>query len=84
MNWIKFGHADRIAREGFRVIMPDLRAHGQSARPHGEEYYPKGILAQDLRELVGHIGLQPGQQRRSGASGPRSGPSRAAPPRRAA
>jgi pimeloyl-ACP methyl ester carboxylesterase len=52
MNWIKFGHAARIAAEGFRVIMPDLRAHGQSSRPHGEEYYPKGILARDLRELV--------------------------------
>ena len=28
MNWIKFGHAERIAGEGFRVIMPDHRAHG--------------------------------------------------------
>jgi pimeloyl-ACP methyl ester carboxylesterase len=27
MNWIRFGHADRVAREGFRVIMPVLRAH---------------------------------------------------------
>ena len=26
MNWVKFGHADRIAADGFRVIMPDLRA----------------------------------------------------------
>lgn len=52
MNWMKFGHAARIASEGFRVIMPDLRAHGQSARPHGEAYYPSGILARDLRELV--------------------------------
>ena len=52
MNWIRFGHAERIAGEGFRVIMPDLRAHGQSASPHGEAYYPSGILARDLRELV--------------------------------
>lgn len=52
MNWIRFGHAARIAAEGFRVIMPDLRAHGQSSRPHGEAYYPNGILARDLRELV--------------------------------
>ena len=52
MNWIRFGHAARIAGEGFRVIMPDLRAHGQSASPHGEAYYPSGILARDLRELV--------------------------------
>ena len=52
MNWIKFGHAARIAAAGFRVIMPDLRAHGESDKPHGEQFYPKGILARDLRELI--------------------------------
>lgn len=57
MNWIKFGHAERIAAKGFRVIMPDLRAHGHSARPHGAEHYPKGVLAQDVRDLVAHLGL---------------------------
>jgi pimeloyl-ACP methyl ester carboxylesterase len=56
-NWIKFGTAARIAAEGFRVIMPDLRAHGESAAPHGAEYYPRGILARDLRELVAHLSL---------------------------
>jgi len=57
MNWIKFGHAARIAAEGFRVVMPDLRAHGLSGKPHEAEHYPKGILARDLRELVAHLGL---------------------------
>jgi pimeloyl-ACP methyl ester carboxylesterase len=57
MNWIKFGHAARIADEGFRVIMPDLRAHGLSGKPHGQDHYPPGILAGDLRELVAHLGL---------------------------
>ena len=57
MNWIKFGHADRIAADGFRVIMPDLRAHGRSGRPHGEKHYPRGILARDLRELVARLEL---------------------------
>ena len=57
MNWIKFGHAERIAARGFRVIMPDLRAHGLSGRPHEPEYYPEGILARDLRELVAHLNL---------------------------
>ena len=56
-NWIKFGHAARIAANGFRVIMPDLRAHGQSGSPHGERYYPRGILARDLRELIGRLDL---------------------------
>ena len=57
MNWIKFGHAARIAGDGCRVIMPDLRAHGASGKPHGAEHYPKGILARDVRELVAHLGL---------------------------
>jgi pimeloyl-ACP methyl ester carboxylesterase len=57
MNWIKFGHAERIAREGFRVIMPDLRGHGLSSKPHQPEHYPVGILARDLRELVAHLQL---------------------------
>jgi pimeloyl-ACP methyl ester carboxylesterase len=57
VNWIKFGHAARIAAEGFRVVMPDLRAHGLSGRPHGQEFYPPGILARDLKELVALLGL---------------------------
>jgi pimeloyl-ACP methyl ester carboxylesterase len=58
MNWIKFGHAERIAREGFRVIMPDLRAHGASGEPHDPALYPPGILARDVRELVQHLRLE--------------------------
>ena len=57
VNWIKFGQAARIASRGFRVIMPDLRAHGLSGKPHGPEHYPKGILARDVRELVTLLGL---------------------------
>ena len=57
MNWIRFGHAARIASEGFRVIMPDLRAHGLSGRPHEPDHYPQGILARDLRELIEHLGV---------------------------
>ena len=57
MNWIKFGHADKVAALGRRVIMPDLRAHGRSAKPHEAASYPRGILARDLRELVAHLGL---------------------------
>jgi pimeloyl-ACP methyl ester carboxylesterase len=57
MNWIRFGHAARIAAAGMRVIMPDLRAHGLSGKPHGAEHYPRGILARDLRELIAHLEL---------------------------
>ena len=58
VNWVKFGTAERIAREGCRVIAPDLRAHGLSGKPHGPEHYPKGILARDLRELIAHLGIE--------------------------
>jgi pimeloyl-ACP methyl ester carboxylesterase len=57
MNWIKFGHADRIASQGFRVIMPDLRAHGLSGKPHDPAKYPPDILVRDLRELIAHLDL---------------------------
>ena len=58
MNWIKFGHAERIASGGFRVIMPDLRAHGASGKPHDPACYPAGVLARDARELVAHLRLE--------------------------
>jgi pimeloyl-ACP methyl ester carboxylesterase len=57
MNWIRFGHAAKIASRGFRVIMPDLRAHGQSAAPHDEASYPPDVLARDGFELIAHLGL---------------------------
>jgi pimeloyl-ACP methyl ester carboxylesterase len=56
-NWIKFGTAQQIASRGFRAIMPDLRAHGLSGKPHGPEHYPRGILARDVRELVARLEL---------------------------
>src|ERR671911_375186 len=57
MNWIKFGHAERIAAEGCRVIMPDLRAHGLSGKPHEQVHYPQLVLVRDLNELIAHLGL---------------------------
>ena len=57
MNWIKFGHAERIAAEGFRVIMPDHRAHGLSGKPHEHVHYPQMVLVRDLKELIAHLGL---------------------------
>src|SRR3954451_10397176 len=56
-NWLKFGHAAAIAARGFRVIMPDLRAHGDSARPHDAASYPPDILADDGLALIAHLGL---------------------------
>ena len=57
-NWIKFGTAAVIARAGFRAIMPDLRGHGDNARPHEAAAYPPDVLAMDVAALVAHLGLR--------------------------
>lgn len=57
VNWIRYGHAAKIAAAGFRVIMPDLRAHGDSARPHDAASYPPDVLMRDGMALIAHLGL---------------------------
>lgn len=56
-RWAKSGFAGRLAARGYRVIMPDLRAHGDSARPHDPAAYPPDVLADDGLALVDHLGL---------------------------
>lgn len=56
-NWIRYGHAAALAARGFRVIMPDLRAHGDSARPHDPAAYPPDALTRDGHALVAQLGL---------------------------
>lgn len=58
VNWVKFGTAERIAREGYRVIMPDLRAHGLSGKPHDPANYPQLVLVRDLKELIAQLRLE--------------------------
>ncbi|WP_258043043.1 alpha/beta fold hydrolase [Sphingomonas sp. NBWT7] len=57
-NWIRYGHAAAVAAKGFRVIMPDLRGHGASAKPHDPASYPPDALARDGHALVAHLGLE--------------------------
>ena len=57
VNWIKYGHAARLAEAGFEAIMPDLRAHGQSDAPHDPAAYPEDVLVKDALALVAALGL---------------------------
>ncbi len=57
MNWRRYGAAAEIAGAGHQVIMPDFRAHGDSAAPHDAAAYPPDVLAMDVEALVRHLGL---------------------------
>lgn len=57
VNWLRYGHAAKIAARGYRVVMPDLRAHGDSPKPHDSVFYPPDILADDGFALIEHLEL---------------------------
>src|ERR1700722_17581491 len=57
VNWVRYGHAAKIAARGYRVVMPDLRGHGDSAKPHDASFYPRDVLADDGLALVEHLKL---------------------------
>ena len=57
-NWIRFGHAARLAEAGFEAIMPDLRAHGHSGKPHDPAAYPPDVLVRDAKALVAYLALE--------------------------
>ena len=70
VNWIKYGHAACLAEAGFRVIMPDLRAHGQSSAPHEVSAYPRNVLLKDARAFAAPRWVQQGFRRAHGTTRP--------------
>jgi pimeloyl-ACP methyl ester carboxylesterase len=57
VNWVQYGHAANLAARGHRVIMPDVRGHGDSARSHEAAAYPPDVLADDGLALIESLGL---------------------------
>ena len=57
MNWIKWGHHEATAAQGYEVLMLDFRVHGESEAPHEPERYPTNVLVRDVAALVDHYGL---------------------------
>ncbi len=59
-HMLDYGRASAFAEQGYRVIVPDFRGHGDSAKPHDPAAYPPDVLAEDGLALVGHLGLGDG------------------------
>jgi pimeloyl-ACP methyl ester carboxylesterase len=57
VNWIRYGHAGAIAATGRRVVIPDLRGHGDSAEFGIAGAYPPDVLADDGLALIEHLRL---------------------------
>ena len=57
MNWIKWGHDQRIAEAGYEAIMLDFRVHGESESPTDLASYPENVLVRDVAALIEHLGL---------------------------
>ena len=55
--WLRNGQADAVAAGGYRVIMPDFRGHGRSAKPGESAAYPLDVLTDDGFALLEHFGL---------------------------
>ncbi len=55
-TWVDTKIAERLAGDGHRVIMPDLRGHGASV-PADVAAYPADALTTDLLALLAHLDL---------------------------
>jgi pimeloyl-ACP methyl ester carboxylesterase len=56
-TWMRTGAAAGLQAAGRRLIMLDIRGHGDSAKPHEPSAYPPDALTSDACALIMHLGL---------------------------
>ncbi len=57
IDWVETGVYTALAGAGRRVIMLDLRGHGESAKPHSAVSYCNRAMARDVHALAGRLGI---------------------------
>ncbi|WP_460451850.1 alpha/beta fold hydrolase [Alsobacter sp. SYSU BS001988] len=58
VNWVNTLWVKTLNRAGRRVIALDNRGHGQSGKPRDPAAYASGVMAEDVRRLMDHLGVE--------------------------
>jgi pimeloyl-ACP methyl ester carboxylesterase len=58
VNWINPGWVTTLTRAGWRAIALDNRGHGASSKLHDPAAYHSATMADDVRALLDHLGLE--------------------------
>jgi pimeloyl-ACP methyl ester carboxylesterase len=57
VNWVFPGWVTTLTRGGRRVIALDNRGHGESSKLYDPTAYHSGVMADDVRALIEHLGF---------------------------
>src|SRR5215469_17519060 len=57
-NWQRLGWYGAFERRKMRVVAPDQRGHGESAKPHDPAAYGRAAMANDVYALADHLGIE--------------------------
>jgi pimeloyl-ACP methyl ester carboxylesterase len=57
INWVRYGHAQKIADAGREAIMIDLRGHGKSEAPRDPAAYSHDVPVLDIEAVIAELGL---------------------------
>jgi pimeloyl-ACP methyl ester carboxylesterase len=58
VNWVNPGWVSTVTRAGRRAIALDNRGHGASSKPYYPAAYHSAVMAEDVRALLDHLGLE--------------------------
>lgn len=58
VNWVNTLWVRTLTHDGRRVIALDNRGHGQSERAYTPEAYAAPVMAEDVRRLMDHLGIE--------------------------